>query len=95
MKITKDQAKDILFRTLKTFLAAFIAALIVSADSFFGISDIEGLKEFFYSALVSAVAAGITAILNVVIKLVKNYIDDRNITYDEIKEAFGGVDDVG
>ncbi len=90
MKITKEQIKDIAIRTFKTFIVAVFAALVVQVESFYGISDVEGMKEFIYTAVLSAVMAGLTAVLNIVIKLFKNWLDDKKLTQEEINEAIGG-----
>jgi hypothetical protein len=84
MKITKEQVKDIAVRTLKTLLVvalvAFVAALKSSVTSF-------------DAALISAGSAVGTVVLNVLIKLIKNFIDDWKLTAEELDDAFGGIDD--
>lgn len=87
--ITKEQAKDIAVRTFKTFIVAVGASLVVSVESFYSVSTIDGLKEFAYTATFSAVMAGLTAALNIAINLVRNWLDDYKITQDEINETFG------
>lgn len=85
--ITKEQMKDVAVRTFKTFIVAVGASLIVSVESFYTVSGVDGLKEFAYSAILSAVMAGLTAVLNIGIKLFKNWIDDKKLTQEEIDEA--------
>ncbi len=90
MKLTKEQVKDIAIRTVKTFIVVAVGALAVNIENFYGITDINSLKEIAYAALISAVSAGLTAVLNIAIKLFDNWIDDRELTAEEISEALGG-----
>jgi hypothetical protein len=57
----KDKWKDILIRAGKTALQAFLAAIP------FTVSTFEGGKAVWRSVLIGAVAAGISAGMNVVI----------------------------
>lgn len=82
MKISKEQFKDIGIRTLKT---AFVVALTAFATAVVS-SHMTNIE----AAVISAGAAAGTAILNILVKLVSNFIDDFNLTEDEINEAFGG-----
>ena len=83
--ITKEQLKDIAVRTFKTFIVA--ASIVVSVESFYTVSSVDGLKEFAYSAILSAVMAGLTAVLNIAIKLFNNWLDDKKLTQEEIEET--------
>ena len=67
MKIeTKEKIKDIAIRTLKTFLEAFIGALPVT------ITYAELTNEAFIQAtLISALSAGVCAVLNLLLALLK------------------------
>lgn len=85
--ITKEQLKDVAIRTFKTFIVAVGASIVVSVENFYAVSSIDGLKEFAYSAVLSAVMAGLTAILNIAIKLFTNWLDDRKLTQEEIDET--------
>lgn len=85
--ITKEQAKDVAIRTFKTFIVAVGASLVVSVESFYIVSSVDGLKKFAYTAILSAVMAGLTAILNIGIKLFKNWLNDKKLTQEEIDEA--------
>ncbi|MBR3592143.1 MAG: hypothetical protein IKL46_04760 [Clostridia bacterium] len=87
--ITKEQAKDIAVRTFKTFIVAVGASLVVSVESFYSVSTIDGIKEFAYTTILSAVMAGLTAALNIAINLFRNWLNDYKITQDEINETFG------
>lgn len=82
MKLTKEQLKDIGIRTLKTAvvvaLTAFVAAWVSSS-----MTNVEA------AAIAAGSAAG-TAVLNILVKLISNFIDDWKLTTDEIDEAFGG-----
>jgi hypothetical protein len=85
MKITKEQVKDILIRTLKTLLVVALTAFVTAWVSS-GMTNIE-------AALIAAGSTVGTMILNVVIKLIKNVIDDWKLTAEELADAFGGVED--
>lgn len=85
--ITKEQLKDIAVRTFKTFIVAVGASIVVSVESFYTVSSVDGLKEFAYSAILSAVMAGLTAVLNIAIKLFNNWLDDKKLTQEEIEET--------
>lgn len=62
-KITKKQAKDIVVRVIKTFIAA--AAVIL------GKAIIDGGFSGIDDALIPAATAGATAVINLIIKLCK------------------------
>lgn len=81
MKITKAQIEDILIRTAKT---AFIVAIsaFVTAWASTGMADVE-------AALITAGSTVGTFILNIIVKLIKNLIDDWRITPDELTDIFG------
>lgn len=85
MKITKEQVKDILIRTLKTLLVVALTAFVTAWVSS-GMTNIE-------AALIAAGSTVGTMILNVVIKLIKNVIDDWKLTAEELADAFGGMED--
>lgn len=71
----KKKAKDILIRTLKTFVQAFIGYF--TADIFIGITDITTLKKVVLSALIGAFAAGICAVWNMLIAWLDTYFEGR------------------
>lgn len=85
MKITKEQVKDVLVRTLKTLLVVALTAFVTAWVSS-GMTNIE-------AALIAAGSTVGTMILNVVIKLIKNVIDDWKLTAEELADAFGGMED--
>ena len=87
MKITKKQIEDILIRTAKT---AFIVAIsaFVTAWASTGMADIE-------AALITAGSTVGTFILNIIVKLIKNLIDDWRITPDELGDIFGEDEEDG
>jgi hypothetical protein len=84
MKITKEQLKDIFIRTVKTLLVVALTAFVTAWVS----TDMTNVE----AALIAAGTTAGTFILNIVIKLVTNFIDDWKLTADEIEEAFGGED---
>ena len=62
--------KDIAIRALKTFLQAFIPVMI-AAFEVADLTDWDNLKTIGYSALISAFAAGISAVWNLVLGVMK------------------------
>lgn len=75
--------KDILIRALKTFVQAFIpvvAAAFATAD----LTELSNLKAVAYSALISGVAAGISAVWNVFIGL---YEKDKATPTEETENS--------
>lgn len=81
MKITKAQVKDIAVRTLKTLLVVALTAFVVAFTS----SDMTNVE----AALISACSAAGTFVLNIIVKLIKNLIDDWKLTADELSDIFG------
>lgn len=94
IKISKAQIKDILIRTGKTALVAALTAL-GGAIAVICVTDLDELKVSIYHALITAVIAAGTAVLNVGVKLAENLLNDGELTQDEIDNSFGGVNDVG
>lgn len=60
----KDKTKDILIRAVKTFIQAFIAAFLMGTNN---LSTLD--KKVLESALLGALAAGISAVMNLLINL--------------------------
>lgn len=77
MRAKKSNWKDIIIRTLKTFLQGFLGALYVELQQNGGFEDWEVMK----SLLVGAVAGGLCAVMNLVIGMLKS--DTEKIEYDE------------
>lgn len=65
-KRIKDKWRDILIRAGKTALQAFLAAIP------FTVTTLEGGKAVWRSVLIGAVAAGISAGMNVIIAALSN-----------------------
>ena len=63
---TKGMIIDILERSGKTFLQAFMSA--ISVDVLLGITDFDAFKKVGLSMLVAALAAGISAVWNAAVK---------------------------
>jgi len=59
-----DKAKDILIRMIKTFIQGFLATLVVSTQS--------GNVEITKSIVIGALAGGISAVMNLTIKMLEN-----------------------
>jgi hypothetical protein len=95
MKLTKEQLKDILARAGKTFAQAFISA--ISVDSIFGVTDLDTLKKIGLSMLIAGLAAGISAIWNMVQNWLYRKIDEIMPSEEElaksIEEGMGEIED--
>ena len=63
---TKGMIIDILERSGKTFLQAFMSA--ISVDVLLGVTDFDAFKKVGLSMLVAALAAGISAVWNAAVK---------------------------
>ena len=59
-----DKAKDILIRMIKTFIQGFLATLVVSTQS--------GNVEITKSIVIGALAGGISAVMNLAIKMLES-----------------------
>lgn len=93
--MTKEQIKDILARAGKTFAQAFISA--ISVDSIFGVTDLNTLKRIGLSMLIAGVAAGVSAIWNMIQNWLYRKIDELMPTEEQltesIEEGLGLTDD--
>jgi hypothetical protein len=85
MKFTKDQIKDIGIRTLKTAVVVALVAFVTAFTSS-NMTDVE-------AALIAAGSAVGTFVLNIIVKLIKNLIDDWKLTPDELADIFGKDDE--
>ena len=59
-----EKAKDILIRMIKTFIQGFLATLLVSTQS--------GNLEITKSLIIGALAGGISAVMNLAIKMLES-----------------------
>lgn len=71
MRRIRAHGKDIMTRAAKTAIQAFLAALPVSVEL------IQGGKAAWKAALISALAAGISAFMNVVIAALDSDKNDK------------------
>lgn len=93
MKLTKQQIKDILARAGKTFAQAFISA--ISIESILGVTDFDVLKRIGLSMLIAGVAAGISAVWNMVQNWLYRKIDELMPTSEDIAKSIEeGLEDV-
>lgn len=69
----KEKIKDIVIRAIKTFIQGFLATLIVLVKES-DLSDTNILK----SILIGAIAGGISAVMNFVIKSLEPYKEIEN-----------------
>ena len=67
--MNKDKIKDILIRCIKTFIQGFLATIVVNMQN----GEIELTK----SIIIGAVAGGISAVMNVIIRLLEKENDDE------------------
>ena len=83
--MSKAKVKDIVARASKTFIQAFIGSFTI--DAFFGVTDTETIKKIGLSMLVAAVAAGVSAVWNMLLDLIYKKIDEAIPTSDEVETA--------
>ena len=79
--MNKAKFKDILIRCLKTFIQGFLATLVVNFQS--------GNAEITKSLVVGALAGGISALMNLIIKLLTNENDkylENAVEFNELSE---------
>lgn len=88
-KITKEQLKDIGIRMAKTALEVALATLTGSL-LLSVVTDIDELKMMLYNVGITVGSAVATALINIILKLVRNIIDDWKLTAEDIDNAFGG-----
>ena len=81
--MNKAKVKDIVARASKTFIQAFIGSFTI--DAFFGVTDTETIKKIGLSMLVAAVAAGVSAVWNMLLDLIYKKIDECIPTDSEIE----------
>ena len=87
--MTKEKIKDILERTLKTFLQAFLSAL--SVEVLIGVTDFATLKKLALSVLIGAVAAGICAVWNTALDAINLHLSGKGagtMTFDDFIKKY-------
>lgn len=84
----KEKIKDILIRTGKTFIQGFLGALAVILPN----SDYTD-EAFLKSALIGALAGGVCAVMNAIIKMLENnktnyetFLEDELLEDREVEE---------
>lgn len=82
--MSKAKVKDIVTRATKTFIQAFIGSFTI--DAFFMVSDTDTLKKIFLSVLVASVAAGVSAVWNMLLDFMYKKIDKIMITDEDLGE---------
>jgi len=91
LNINKDKLKDTAVRALKTFIQAFLAA--ISVDSLFGVTDLDSLKKVLVTILIAAVAAGISAVWNMLRNIIDSYFAGKGagtMSFDNFVRAYLG-----
>ena len=82
-----------LARAGKTFAQAFISA--ISIESILGVTDLDVLKRIGLSMLIAGVAAGISAVWNMVQNWLYRKIDELMPTSEDIAKSIEeGLEDV-
>ena len=76
-----EKVKNITERVVKTFIQAFVSAL--SIDSLFGVTDLDTLKRVLVSIAIAALAAGISAVWNLIQSYVNGKLDKITTTEEE------------
>lgn len=71
--MNKEKIKDILIRCIKTFIQGFLATLMVTMQN--------GEVEITKSVIIGAVSGGISALMNLIIKLLERGEDDEHIEH--------------
>ena len=90
--MTKEKVKDIITRASKTFIQAFIGSITI--DGFFGVTDLDAIKRIGLSMLVAGVAAGVSAVWNMVLDFIYRKIDEAMPTEEALTESIQeGLDD--
>lgn len=79
----KEKVKDIVIRTFKTFIQGFLGALAVMLPN----SDYTN-GAFLKSALIGALAGGVCAVMNLIIKAIE---PEEQTTFNE--DELGGDED--
>lgn len=80
--MSKEKIKDFAARAGKTFVQSFLAAL--SIDVIVGVTDFEALKKVALSVLIAAVAAGISAVWNMILDAVTARIDGKGEEQNDV-----------
>ena len=91
ININKDKLKDIAIRALKTFIQAFLSA--ISVDALFGVTNLDTLKKVLISILIAAVAAGISAVWNMLRDIIDSYLAGKGsgtMNFDEFVKKYLG-----
>ena len=83
--------KDILIRALKTFVQAFIP-VVISAFAAADLTEFDSIKTVGYSALISGVAAGISAVWNVIVQVLDKP-KEMTVSVDEVEIDDEGFDE--
>ena len=89
IQLTKEKIKDVLTRASKTFVQAFIGSITI--DGFFGVTDFDAIKRIALSMLVAGVAAGVSAVWNMVLDFIYRKIDEALPTEAELTNELEGV----
>lgn len=73
--MTKEKIKDFAIRAFKTFIQAFLAS--ISVDALIGVTDFEILKKIAISILIAAVAAGFSAVGNMLLDAINLHLSGK------------------
>ena len=81
-KLRKANWKDIAIRASKTFIEAFLSYITI--DGIFEITDSSTAKRFVLTTGISALAAGISAVWNLIMEIVSQKVSEE---LDELAES--------
>ena len=88
-KLRKANWKDIAIRASKTFIEAFLSYITI--DGIFEITDSSTAKRFVLTTGISALAAGISAVWNLIMEIVSQKVSEE---LDELANESDNVEDV-
>ena len=88
-KLRKANWKDIAIRASKTFIEAFLSYITI--DGIFEITDLTTAKRFLLTTGISALAAGVSAVWNLIMEMVSQKVSEE---LDELAGESENVEDV-
>ena len=88
-KLRKANWKDIAIRASKTFIEAFLSYITI--DGIFEITDSSTAKRFVLTTGISALAAGISAVWNLIMEIVSQKVSEE---LDELANESDNAEDV-
>ena len=87
-KLRKANWKDIAIRASKTFVEAFLSYITI--DGIFEITDLTAAKRFLLTTGISALAAGVSAVWNLIMEIVSQKVSEE---LDELAEKTTDIEE--